>query len=198
MQGKLRTIVLAAVLAGTLATPALAHVGVGDHGGLAHGFMHPLGGLDHILAMVAVGMLAAHLGGGAMWLVPAAFIGMMTLGGVLGFAGVPLPFVEQGIALSVIVLGVLVALGVGMPTALAMGIVGVFAVFHGHAHGTELPDGSAPAAYAAGFILATALLHAAGIGLGIAIERLAARSRVWTTRMVGAVMALLGVSLFAQ
>jgi urease accessory protein len=198
MHRKLRTIVLSAILVGTLATPALAHVGTVNHGGFAHGFMHPLVGLDHILAMVAVGMLAARLGGRAMWLVPAAFIAMMMLGGLLGFAGVPLAFVEQGIWLSVIVLGVLVALGLNMPTALAMGIVGVFAVFHGHAHGTELPDGSAPAAYVAGFVLATAVLHAAGIGLGIAVERLAVSARVWTTRTVGAVMTLSGVSLFAQ
>ncbi|MBL8895214.1 MAG: HupE/UreJ family protein [Rhizobiales bacterium] len=194
----LRTIALSTILFGALFTPAFAHIGLHDQGGLAHGFMHPIGGLDHVMAMVAVGMLAAHLGGRALWLVPAAFVGMMIVGGVLGFMGAPLPFVEQGIGLSVVVLGVLVALGVGMPTILAMTVVGLFAVFHGHAHGTELPAGSAPAAFAAGFIAATALLHAAGIGLGIAIQRIAVRSRVWTTRIIGAVMALTGVSLFVQ
>lgn len=189
---------LAALFGGMLATPAVAHIGLGDQGGLAHGFLHPIGGLDHVLAMVAVGMIAAHLCGRALWLVPSAFVAMMVAGGVLGFAGLSLPFVESGIGLSVIVLGILVALGVNMPTLLAMLVVGLFAVFHGHAHGTELPDGSAATAYAVGFVIATALLHAAGIGFGLALTRIAHSSRLWSTRAIGGLMALFGVTLFAQ
>lgn len=195
---KLRLVAISIVSSGVLVTPAFAHVGLHDQGGILHGFMHPIGGLDHVMAMVAVGMLAANLGGRALWLVPSAFVSMMVVGGVLGLTGVPLPFVEHGIGLSVIVLGVLVALGVNMPAILAMSVVGLFAVFHGHAHGTELPAGSTPAAFAAGFVLATVLLHAAGIGLGVTMDRFAANSRVWTTRIIGAVMAVFGISLFAQ
>lgn len=198
MLKSLRTAALTAILAGAVATPAGAHIGLGDHGGFTHGITHPVSGLDHILAMVAVGVLAAHLGGRALWLVPAAFIGMMAIGGILGFAGVTLPFVEHGIGLSVIVLGALVALDVTMPTMLAMAIVGLFAIFHGHAHGTELPLDSTPSAFAAGFVVATALLHACGIALGMLIQRLAQPSRVWTTRIAGALMAIFGLSLLAQ
>ncbi len=194
---KIRTAALAATLA-AFATPAFAHVGLHDQGGFAYGFMHPMSGLDHVCAMVAVGMLAAQLGGRALWLLPGAFVGMMIVGGVLGFEGVGLPLVEHGVGLSVIVLGALVALGVRMPTAIAMGLVGLFAVFHGHAHGTELPKGIEPAEFAEGFILATALLHVGGIALGLALIRLAAAPREWAARIVGAVMALFGVSLLAQ
>jgi urease accessory protein len=193
-----RTIALSIILSGVLVTPAFAHIGLGDAGGFAHGVMHPIGGLDHVLAMIAVGLLAAHLGGRALWLVPSAFVAMMVTGGSMGFAGVQLPFVEPAIGLSVVFLGALVALGINLPTILAMGIVGAFAIFHGHAHGTELPDGGAPATFVAGFVIATALLHAAGIGLALAIERLAANSRLWAARGAGAAMALFGVSLFAQ
>lgn len=189
----LRTIALSAILSGALVTPALAHIGLGEAGGFAHGFMHPLGGLDHVLVMVAVGLLAAHLGGRALWLVPSTFMGMMLAGGISGLAGFQLPFVELAIGLSVVVLGALVALGVNLSTILAMSIVGLFAIFHGHAHGTELPGGSTPAAFATGFVIATALLHAAGMGFGIA-----ARSRLWTTKDVGAAMALFGVTLIAH
>lgn len=194
----LKATALAAILAAVYSAPAAAHMGLGGHGGFAHGFMHPVGGLDHVLAMAAVGMLAAHLGGRALWLVPTAFAAMMAAGGLLGFAGAPLPFVEPGIGLSVIALGLLVALRVHIPTVLAMAIAGLFAVFHGHAHGTELPMGSAPAAFAAGFVIATALLHGAGIVLGLGLDRLARTSRNWATRAVGGLMALSGVSLLAQ
>ena len=179
------------------ATPAFAHVGLGDHGGFMHGFMHPIGGADHVLAMVGVGLLAAQLGGRALWAVPMAFVGMMVLGGILGFEGVNIPFVEAGIAASVIVLGALVAFGAKLPTALAMALVGVFAIFHGHAHGMELPEGSAPLEFAVGFVLATALLHVAGIGLGLSIHRIAGGPRAWVTKAVGGVMAAIGVSLLS-
>lgn len=186
------TFALAATLASVITTPALAHVGHGDHGGLIHGFMHPIGGLDHILAMVAVGALAAQLGGRALWLVPASFIGMMVVGGAMGFGGVGLPYVELGIAGSVLVLGALVALDAKLSVAAAMAIAGGFAIFHGYAHGAELPSGSGPQEYAAGFVIATGLLHAAGIALGMALNRIAAGAGTWMMRMAGAATAIAG------
>ncbi len=135
-------------------------------------FAHPLGGLDHILAMVTVGIFAWQLGGRALWLVPASFVAAMMLGGALAIAGVPVPMVETGIAASVIVLGATVALGIKAPVAIAMGLVGLFAIFHGHAHGSEMPLDAGAGTYAAGFMLATALLHMAGIALGAMIGRI--------------------------
>jgi urease accessory protein len=150
-------------------TAAFAHVGVGSSSGLAHGFMHPLSGLDHQLAMVLVGILAFQLGGRALWLVPLAFVSTMAFGGVLGVAAVSVPFVEIGISLSVIVLGAGVAFGNKPSVAFAMAMVGLFAIFHGHAHGTEMPLDVSGVAYAAGFLVATTLLHAIGIGVGYTI-----------------------------
>lgn len=197
MRPTIKTLLAAFALASVPAT-AYAHIGQHDQGGFAYGFMHPMGGLDHVAAMVAVGVLAAQLGGRALWAVPCAFVGMMVAGGLLGFAGFELPFVEQGIGLSVVVLGALVAFGVKMPTVIAMGVVGLFAIFHGHAHGTELPAGSEPVEFAAGFVLATALLHAGGVALGIGLARFADGSRLWATRAVGAATAVFGVTLFVQ
>lgn len=176
-----------------LVTPslALAHTGVGDTHGFVHGFAHPIGGLDHVLAMVAVGLFAAHLGGRALWLVPLSFVGVMALGGALGMAGVEIPFAEAGIALSVIVLGAAVALRIALPTVAAMALVGFFAIFHGHAHGAELPQGASGLGYATGFLIATALLHAAGLGLGLAIGRLGSRG-LRTAQLGGTAMALAG------
>ncbi len=148
---------------------ALAHTGVGDTSGFAHGFMHPLGGLDHLLAMILVGLFAYGLGGRALWLVPLTFVAVMALGGFLGVAGIPVPFIEIGIALSVVVLGAIVAFGIKPPVAAAMAIVGLFAIFHGHAHGAEMPMDASGVVYGAGFMLATALLHAAGVGIGMLI-----------------------------
>ena len=176
-------------------TAAFAHPGIGDGHGLVHGFAHPLGGLDHILAMVTVGIFAWQLGGRALWLVPATFTAVMAAGGVLGIAGVQVPFVELGIAASVIVLGGIVALAMKAPVAIAMGIVGLFAVFHGHAHGTEMPLDVSGAAYAAGFMLATALLHGVGIALGFVIGRIADAYLAY--RIAGAVVALAGVAILA-
>lgn len=188
----LTAITLATILVGAAATPALAHVGMGDHGGLANGFLHPIGGLDHILAMVAVGVLAAQLGGRALWLVPLSFVAMMVVGGFLGFGGIGVPFVEIGIAASVFVFGALVALNAKLPVALASALVGGLAIFHGYAHGAELPSGSAPQDFALGFVLATALLHAAGIGLGISLAQIATVPRAWLTRFAGAATAIAG------
>jgi urease accessory protein len=167
----LTRIVAAAVLV-LLPGAALAHPGHHD-AGFAHGFMHPLGGLDHVLAMVAVGLYAALLGGRALGLVPATFVGVMAVGGALGAAGFALPYAEMGIALSVVVFGLAVALRVNLPALGAMALVGLFAVFHGHAHGAEMPQGALGTAYAAGFMLATAALHGAGIAIGLAAGRIA-------------------------
>lgn len=175
-----------------LTTPAAAHVGVGDVHGFTHGFMHPVGGLDHVLAMVAVGLLAANLGGRALWAVPASFVAMMAVGGLLGMFGVELPYVEIGIAASVIVLGLAVAFQLPIPTLAAMAIVGFFAIFHGHAHGAELPADASGLGYAVGFMVATALLHATGIGLGLAIARL---NTARVSQLGGVAMSLAGLAL---
>jgi urease accessory protein len=149
---------------------AQAHTDVGVAGGLLSGFMHPLSGLDHLLAMVAVGIWGATLGRPLVWALPVAFPMLMVVGGVLGIAGVPLPYVETGIAVSVVVLGLAIAAAWRAPVAVAIAIVAVFGVFHGFAHGTELPETAAPAAYAAGFVISTGLLHLAGIAIGLLKE----------------------------
>ena len=185
--------------AGLLATtvPALAHVGTGVHDGFAHGFMHPFNGLDHLLAMVGVGLFAAQLGGRALWLVPLAFVSMMVAGGVLGFNGIGLPFVELGIVASVIAIGVLLAFDVRLPVAIAMALIGVFAVFHGYAHGAELPPGNDAMTYVGGFVLATALLHAFGVGIGLAFHKLPVVSRVLAGRAMGGAMTVVGLVLLS-
>lgn len=185
-------VLLAALL---FAPAAFAHTGHGDVSGFAHGFAHPLGGLDHLLAMVTVGVFAWQLGGRALWLLPASFLVAMAAGGALGIGGLPVPFVETGIALSVVVLGAAVAFGVRAPLAMAMGLAGVFAVFHGYAHGAEMPAGAGGAAYAAGFVAATALLHLAGLGAGAAIGYAGDRLGARTVRAAGGGVALAGVAL---
>jgi urease accessory protein len=174
---------------------AAAHPGHGDAGGLAHGFLHPLGGLDHVLAMVAVGLYAALLGGRALWLVPATFVAVMALGGATGVAGYALPYTELGVALSVVALGLAVALRVSLPTLAAMALAGVFAVFHGHAHGAEMPQDLSGYAYAAGFLAATALLHGAGIALGLGMGRLSGLDGRRATQAAGGAVALAGLAL---
>lgn len=154
---------------------ASAHPGH-DGASLVSGLMHPLGGLDHIVAMVAVGLLAARLGGRALWLVPASFVAAMAAAGFAGMTGAGLPYVETGIAVSVVVLGAVAVLGVAMPVAVAMGLVAFFAVFHGYAHGAEMPETMSGLAYGAGFVAATAVLHGIGIGLGLLIGQ--ARGRL--------------------
>jgi urease accessory protein len=176
---------------------AFAHPGIGEAVGFDHGFAHPLSGLDHILAMATVGMFAYQLGGRALWLVPSAFVAVMAVGGALGMAGVTLPFVELGIALSVVVLGAVVAFGVKTPVAVAMGLVGLFAIFHGHAHGTEMPAAAAGLAYGAGFVAATALLHLAGIGLGLLIGRIGERHSPAVVRTAGGLVSVAGLALLA-
>jgi len=187
------TTAVLAILFGLAATPALAHVGVGDHFSFMHGFQHPLGGLDHLAAMIAVGLWGAIAGGRRVWIWPLAFVATMIVGGLLGRAGVALPMVEPAIALSVIILGLLVAATVRVPVALGAAIVAVFAIFHGHAHGAEAPE-TGWLGYAAGFIIATALLHAVGIG----VARLLERGSLVPIRAIGGVTAALGVFLLIR
>lgn len=135
-------------------------------GGFGSGFMHPLSGLDHVLAMVAVGLWGAFLGQPAFWLLPVSFPLMMTIGAVLGIANIPLPLVEIAIALSDLVLGLVIVLAFRPPLWIAVLIVGFFAIFHGYAHGIELPQAAQPLVYSLGFVMATGLLHLCGIALG--------------------------------
>ena len=160
-----------ALLLALLPALALAHVETGTASGFASGFLHPVMGPDHVIAMIAVGLWGAQLGSPAIWALPITFPLVMALGGMLGVLGVPIPGVEIGIAVSAVVLGAMVALAVRPPLWVAMVIVGAFAVFHGHAHGTELPHAADPLAYGVGFVVATGLLHLAGILLGLAIAR---------------------------
>ncbi|GLZ24118.1 protein hupE [Stutzerimonas stutzeri] len=184
---KLATVILAAALPGI----ASAHTGLGAIGGLASGFSHPLFGADHLLAMLAVGVWARQQGGGAVWVIPAAFIGAMLLGGALALEGIGLPFVERGIGVSVVLLGLLVATALRLPTVVGAALVGLFAILHGHAHGSEMPLAASAFTYAAGFVVATALLH----GLGVALADLARRGPVQVIRAAGAGVALSGALL---
>jgi urease accessory protein len=177
-----------------LLTPAIAfaHPGHGDNGLLA-GISHPIGGLDHLLAMLAVGLWAAQQKGAARWVLPCTFVGTLLIGGLLGFAGLSLPAMESGIAASVLALGLAVALAVRPPLSLAMGATAMFALFHGVAHGLELPDMSSPWSYAAGFVAATAALHAAGY----AVVRMLPQAAAPLVRLAGAASAATGAWLLA-
>lgn len=176
---------------------ALAHTGAGDAGGFAHGFFHPVAGIDHILAMVTVGIFAFQLRGRAVWLVPAAFVAVMAIGGALGVAGIDVPAVEIGIAVSVVVLGAAVAIGVRAPVAAAMALVGAFAVFHGHVHGAEMPENAAGLTYGIGFMLATATLHGLGVGLGFLVGKFAHTQGKLIHRVAGGAISLAGLVLLA-
>ncbi|WEZ82910.1 HupE/UreJ family protein [Rhizobium sp. 32-5/1] len=172
--------------------PAFAHLDPAEHGSLMAGISHPLFGLDHILAMIAVGLWAAQIGGRRLFTVPAAFVGTMALGFGLAMADISLPFVEPAILASVVALGLLVAMAIRMPTSACAAVVGVFALFHGYAHGGELgAAGALP--FGLGFVIATALLHVAGIGLGLGINRLTSGRAL--SRIVGGLTALAGVAL---
>lgn len=159
-------------------------------GGFVSGLSHPVLGLDHLLAMISVGIVSAQMGGKAVWTVPAAFVGVMLVGGLMGMNGVPFFSVELGIALSVLVLGVAIAADKKLPTFLAMIAVGFFALFHGHAHGTEMPEVAQPALYAAGFVTGTALIHVAGVGIGFMSKSFATGPQL--LRYVGAGIAGIG------
>jgi urease accessory protein len=165
-----KTLLPIALLLFVLPATASAHSETGHAGGFSSGFLHPLTGLDHIVAMVAVGLWGAFLAGRAMWLLPVVFPVVMALGGALGVLGVPVPSVETGIALSGVVLGLMIVFAVKPPLWVAAVIVGVFAIFHGHAHGTELPESANAMTFAAGFVVSTGLLHLAGIALGLLVR----------------------------
>ena len=170
------------------AGPALAHTAASDSGVLS-GMSHPISGWDHVLAMVAVGLWGAILGTPAIWLLPVIFPMVMAIGGAMGVIGLPLPSVETGIAVSAIVLGACIALALRPPLKFAAILVGLFAIFHGHAHGAELPASANPAAYAVGFVVATGLLHLSGVALGLLAKWPAGRLMA---RLAGALIALAG------
>jgi urease accessory protein len=169
-----------------------AHPFHGKVGGMAAGLSHPFLGVDHILAMVAVGIWATQLGGKSLWVVPASFVGVMLVGGSFGMAGIRLPMAETWIAASILALGVLIAAAIRLPASASAAVVGLFALFHGHAHGAEIPAAASGIAYAIGFVAATALLHAVGIAFGlVAKQKLPAPA----IRYAGAAIVLAGICL---
>jgi urease accessory protein len=186
---------LVAIAALVLAQPAFAHEQVGVGGGLVRGLLHPLTGMDHLIAMVAVGIWGAQLGAPAIWVLPITFPMVMAIGGVLGVLRIPLPVPEVVIALSALVLGAAVAMRLRLPFAAAAVVVAVFAVFHGHAHGAELPGSANPLAYGVGFVVATGLLHLCGIMIGT-LTRWPAGERL--IQGLGVVIAALGCYFLAQ
>jgi urease accessory protein len=188
-------VVVVAGVALLLSGPAMAHVGTGLPGGFLSGFRHPLSGLDHLLAMVSVGLWGAFLGRPLIYLLPVVFPGMMVAGAIMGMFVVPVPPVEIGIAVSVLVLGGCIALSVKAPVWAASLLVALFAVFHGYAHGKELPSAADPLGYSAGFVLATGLLHVSGIFLGFLNDR---PHGILATRSLGGVIAITGVWFLYQ
>jgi urease accessory protein len=173
--------------------PAFAHVGVGSTASFFAGLGHPVSGLDHVTVMVAVGLWAALKGGKALWAWPAAFVGVMLIGGALGMAHVDLPFVEPVILASVVALGLMVALAVDLPVTVGAAIIGAFALFHGHAHGSEVAENIGGLEYMAGFAIATAALHATGIGFALVAVRHSLRPLV---RFAGAACVAIGAGLY--
>lgn len=186
------------LVAGLLLLPVnlWAHAGheatMGGSSGFSSGLLHPWGGLDHLLAMLAVGLWAAQLRGRAIWLVPLSFLVAMAVGGWLGQAGWGVPFVEQGIAASVFLLGLAIAFAVRLPWGVPAVLVAAFALFHGSAHGAEIPAGAMWLGYAGGFLISTALLHALGLGLGLVLGRLAPAV---VLRGLGGAVACVGLTL---
>jgi urease accessory protein len=183
-------------LAGGLASSALfsncamAHMGTGLPGGFSSGFAHPFHGIDHLLAMISVGLWGAFLGRPLLYVLPVVFPAMMAIGAIMGMFAMPVPPVEIGIACSVLVLGTCIAFAIRAPTGVATFVVALFAIFHGYAHGRELPSAADPVSYSAGFVMATGLLHLSGIGLGLLNQFPAG---VIATRCIGAAIAVLGV-----
>jgi len=177
-----------------LLTPsfAQAHVGAGQTSGVLHGLLHPVSGPDHVVAMLAVGLWAAQRGGRSIWIFPLSFVTAMSAGGLMGTAGISVPFVELGIVASVLILGLLVLCAVRLPLVAGSSLAGLFAVFHGHAHGVEMLETVSGLSYAIGFVLATGGLHAGGIGFGLLARQLAAPGLV---RYAGGIAAAFGVYL---
>jgi urease accessory protein len=173
--------------------PSIAHAHAGHNPafGFGHGFQHPIGGLDHLLAIIAVGLWAAQHGGAARWAIPLSFVGVMTLGATLAVAGVAIPMIEAGILASVLIIGLLIAFAIRLPLIASMAIVGLFAVFHGYGHGAEMPIAASGTLYAAGFLLATTLLLFAGVSLGLIQKAATARPAV---RFAGASIVVIGIA----
>ncbi|MDP2761725.1 MAG: HupE/UreJ family protein [Sideroxyarcus sp.] len=168
---------------------AFAHTGVGGHHGFLLGFIHPFSGFDHLVAMIAIGLWAAQMGGSARWKVPFSFVSVMAMSGLLSTFIAPMPFVESGITLSLLILGLLIAATIRLPVAASMLIAGTFAISHGHAHATELPQNISALTYAAGFVTATALLHRCGIGVATLLDKYGQAK--WL-RITGAAVVLCG------
>ncbi len=167
-----------------------AHTGAGHGAGLLHGVGHPIGGLDHLLAMVAVGIWAAQTSGRAVWAVPATFVTVMVIGGAIGITGTAIPFIEEGIVISVLILGVFIAAALRLPLSASAAIVALFALFHGYAHGAEMPVALSGVSYGIGLVLTTAVLHLSGIFFGLSLQKAA---RLQTVRYAGAAIAAGGV-----
>ncbi len=175
-----------------LGTLAFGHTNVGETSGFIHGFMHPIGGADHLLAMFAVGLFASLVGGRALFLIPLSFVVMMAVGGVFGISGLEIPFVEEGILASVVAIGALAAFGLKLPTVLSVAIVGMFAIFHGVAHGAEMPINANGFSYALGFMIATSFIHIAGIVFAMSIAKIF-NSKL--SRLTGIAISAAGVAL---
>ena len=192
MRRSFKLVSLAAAATVGFSTAALAHVGDHSHMSFTEGLLHPFSGLDHVLAMVAVGLWASQLGGRALWLLPLTFPVLMAVGAALGLSGVTLPWVEIGIAGSVMVLGAVVALALRPSLAISIPLIGAFALLHGYSHGIELPAAASALSYGAGFIAATLVLHSIGIATGLIAGRLPVR---FAARTAGGAIAVLGMVL---
>jgi urease accessory protein len=195
MRRQITLVSLAAVATAGFSTAAFAHIGDHSHMSFSEGLLHPFSGLDHVLAMVAVGLWASQLGGRALWLLPLTFPVVMAVGAAMGFGGVSLAWIEIGIALSVVVLGAMVAFRARPSLAVSVPLIGLFALLHGYSHGVELPAEASALSYAAGFIAATLVLHLIGIGLGLSFNRLPVR---FAARTAGGAIAVLGVALLVM
>jgi urease accessory protein len=187
-------VLLSLVAFATLPGIAQAHVGLGSTTGLVDGLVHPFSGLDHICAMFGVGLWAAQRGGRGVWLLPLAFVGVMTVGGLLGMAHVFIPFIEPGIIASVLVVGLVVATAIRLPLAAGACLVALFALFHGHAHGAEMPATAASLWFGVGFVCSMVVLLLCGIGLGLAARKSQAP---WAFRYAGAAIVTCGIGLYA-
>ena len=184
-------VALAAAATAGFSTAALAHVGDHSHMSIAEGLLHPFSGLDHVLAMVAVGLWASQLGGRALWLLPLTFPAVMAVGAALGMSGIVLPGVEIGIAGSVLVLGAVVALTLRSSLAVSVPLIALFAALHGYSHGAELPANGSALTYAGGFVAATLVLHLAGVAMGLLANRR-------PVRFAGGAVAVAGLALLAM
>jgi urease accessory protein len=188
-------VIVALVFTLLFSQTAAAHQGTGLPGGLLSGFLHPFSGADHLLAMVSVGLWGSFLKRPLIYVLPVVFPVMMVAGAIMGMFVVPMPSVEIGIAVSVLVLGMCIGLAVRAPIWAAIPIVALFAVFHGYAHGKELPSAADPVSYSAGFVLATGLLHVFGIALGLITER---PLGVVSIRGLGCIIAVVGAWFLHQ